>query len=159
VQFTAAQKEQIQAFVDSGNAMGAQKVILGELTSEVGGSAAAYGDTFAGQISKAKEQLKNTRAASRTTALPVMKQLADWGPAAAEGFEKRPAPVKEGAVVVAALVAAVGPLSYVFGAAAKAVSGLISVIGFLSNNLETIALKALYAKDALASAFEAGTIT
>lgn len=41
VQFTAQQTEQIKKMVESGNLMGAQKIILGELTTEFGGSAKA----------------------------------------------------------------------------------------------------------------------
>lgn len=149
VQFTAAQKDQIQALVESGDVMGAQKIILKELTSEVGGSADAYGKTFAGQISKAKEELKNAMAAILSTAIPVMRQLSQWALSATQAFENLPDPVKEGAVVLAALVAAVGPLSYVFGAVAKAISGAISVFQTLASVSDTVVLKLLYMQDSL----------
>jgi phage-related protein len=41
VSFTAQQKEQIKTLQDSGDTMGAQKIILGELSKEFGGAAAA----------------------------------------------------------------------------------------------------------------------
>jgi hypothetical protein len=41
VSFTASQKEQIKALVESGDIMGAQKIILKELATEFGGAAAA----------------------------------------------------------------------------------------------------------------------
>ncbi|MGX7681340.1 hypothetical protein ACSMXN_20830 [Jatrophihabitans sp. DSM 45814] len=41
VSFTASQKDQIKTLVDTGNVLGAQKVILGELSKEFGGAAAA----------------------------------------------------------------------------------------------------------------------
>jgi hypothetical protein len=44
VTFTAQQKEQIKAMVQSGNIMGAQKIILGELNKEFGGTAKAAAD-------------------------------------------------------------------------------------------------------------------
>jgi len=50
VSFTEAQREQIKAMVESGDAMGAQKLILAELTKEFGGSAEALGETFAGRL-------------------------------------------------------------------------------------------------------------
>lgn len=50
VTFTESQREAIKAMVESGDVMGAQKIILAELTSEFGGSAAALGDTFAGKV-------------------------------------------------------------------------------------------------------------
>lgn len=59
VSFTAGQKEQIKALVDSGHAMEAQKVILAELNTEFGGSAKAAGDTLPGQLNKLKETFNN----------------------------------------------------------------------------------------------------
>ncbi|WP_141690652.1 phage tail length tape measure family protein [Dehalobacter sp. TeCB1] len=50
VSFTEEQKNQIKTLQESGNVMGAQKVILAELTKEFGGSAAAAGQTFSGQM-------------------------------------------------------------------------------------------------------------
>jgi hypothetical protein len=59
IQFTEAQKEQIKALVESGQTMKAQKVILKELESQFGGSAAAAGQTFAGQINILRESFNN----------------------------------------------------------------------------------------------------
>ena len=50
IQFTDQQKAQIEALSQSGDLMGAQKIILAELQSQFGGSAAAYAATFAGQV-------------------------------------------------------------------------------------------------------------
>lgn len=50
VSFTSAQKEQIRTLQSSGNLLGAQKIILGELAREFGGAATAAGKTFGGQI-------------------------------------------------------------------------------------------------------------
>lgn len=55
VSFTETQKEQIKTLVDSGNTMGAQKLILGELSKEFGGSAKAAGDTFGGALFHLKD--------------------------------------------------------------------------------------------------------
>lgn len=59
VQFTAAQKDQLKAMVESGNVMGAQKMILKELTTQVGGSADAFGKTLPGQLSILRETFNN----------------------------------------------------------------------------------------------------
>lgn len=50
IQFTDDQKALIQSLVDSGQTMEAQKIILGELNSQFGGSGAAYAETYAGKI-------------------------------------------------------------------------------------------------------------
>lgn len=48
VQFTDAQKEQIEAMVEAGNVADAQRVILAELETQMGGSARAARDTLGG---------------------------------------------------------------------------------------------------------------
>ena len=55
VQFTEQQKEQIKTLVESGRVMDAQKIILSELETQMGGSARAARDTLCGSI----EALKN----------------------------------------------------------------------------------------------------
>ncbi len=55
VTFTDKQKAVIKALVDTGHAAKAQEIIIGELQSEFGGSAAAAANTFSGSI----DQLKN----------------------------------------------------------------------------------------------------
>lgn len=54
VQFTEQQKEQIAALVESGQVMDAQKIILAELETQMGGSARAARDTFGGSIDALK---------------------------------------------------------------------------------------------------------
>lgn len=149
VQFDEGQKQQIQSMVAAGDVMGAQKVILRELRTEVGGSAEAYGNSFAGKVSKAKEELRNASAAIMSTAVPVMQKLADIALGAAQFFARLPGPVKQVAVVFGALAAAAGPLVYIFGSLAKAISGTVSVAKFLISSYQTIALKALYAAEAI----------
>lgn len=149
VQFDEGQKQQIQSMVAAGDVMGAQKVILKELQTEVGGSAEAYGNSFAGKVSKAKEELKNASAAILSTAVPVMQRLADVALGAANFFAKLPGPVKEAAVVFGALAAVAGPLVYMFGAISTAASGAVSVIKAGASAYETLALKALYAVEAM----------
>lgn len=53
VQFSGEQKEQIKSFIAAGNLMEAQKIILGELTTQMGGSAKAAANTFVGAVKQA----------------------------------------------------------------------------------------------------------
>jgi hypothetical protein len=62
VQFTASQKDTIKALVESGNVMGAQKMILKELETQFGGSAKAAGQTLPGQLNILKETFRNLAA-------------------------------------------------------------------------------------------------
>lgn len=59
VQFTASQKATIKSLVDTGNVAGAQKMILKELETQVGGSAKAFGETTPGQLEKAKRSFED----------------------------------------------------------------------------------------------------
>ena len=77
VQLTDAQEEQIKAMVESGDVMGAQKVILAELRKEFGGSAEAAGNTFAGQLDRLRNSFSNTAESVGNALLPSIQILAD----------------------------------------------------------------------------------
>ena len=55
VQLSEEQQNAVKAFVEQGNVMEAQKVILGELNKEFGGSAEALGNSIPGAIALAKD--------------------------------------------------------------------------------------------------------
>ena len=76
VTFTEAQKDQIKAMVEAGDVMGAQKVILAELSKEFGGSARAAGQTFGGQMDILKNKIGNVKEEVGMALLPVLTQLA-----------------------------------------------------------------------------------
>jgi hypothetical protein len=59
IQFSEDQKKVIKGLVESGDTMKAQKMILKELETQVGGSAAAYGETLSGKLNIAKETFRN----------------------------------------------------------------------------------------------------
>jgi hypothetical protein len=72
VSFTAAQRDQVKAMVQTGDMMGAQKLILAELTTEFGGSAEAYGTTNAGKIAKANHRIGASFERLATSSLPMI---------------------------------------------------------------------------------------
>lgn len=72
VSFTEQQKEQIKTLQESGNIMGAQKVILAELTKEFGGSATAAGQTFTGQLAITKNMLGQVSESVGSKLLPYL---------------------------------------------------------------------------------------
>ena len=76
VSFTAKQKAMIKALVESNDVMGAQRIILNELKVEFGGAAEAAGNTFAGQIKKAKSALDDAAATIGQALLPTVGKLA-----------------------------------------------------------------------------------
>ena len=82
VQMTDQQEKMIKKFVESGQIMEAQKIILQELQVEFGGSAAAIGDTFAGKLAIARERMANLQetigGALLTAINPLLTQLSTW---------------------------------------------------------------------------------
>ncbi len=75
IQFTESQKEQIKALAQSGDLMGAQKIILAELQSQFGGSAQAYAQTFAGQLETLNGELGNLAEEVGLIVMPALKEL------------------------------------------------------------------------------------
>ncbi|HLA25231.1 MAG TPA: hypothetical protein VJ206_07545 [bacterium] len=75
VQFTDAQKDAIKAMVESGDVMGAQKLILAELTKEFGGSAAALGDTFAGKVNILKARFEELAEGLASKVMPYAERF------------------------------------------------------------------------------------
>lgn len=78
VTFSEDQKKAIESMVKTGDVLGAQKLILKEVESQVGGSAKAYGDTLPGQLAKARNSFEEIAGSVATTLLPYLTQLLDW---------------------------------------------------------------------------------
>jgi hypothetical protein len=74
VSFTEDQKKQIKALAESGDQLGAQKLILKELNTEFGGAAAA--SATSGQ--KLEVAWKNVQETLGGLLLPVLSKVADW---------------------------------------------------------------------------------
>lgn len=75
VQFTAQQKEEIQALIEKGDLLGAQKIILGELETQFGGMAAASAD--AGD--KLKVAWDNLAEDVGNKLMPAFTSVSTWG--------------------------------------------------------------------------------
>jgi phage-related protein len=75
VSFSAQEKEQIKTMMAHNDVVGAQKVMLKELSTEFGGSASAAGKTFAGALDIAKNRLENFEQNMGTALLPVLTNL------------------------------------------------------------------------------------
>jgi len=76
VQFDAGQKATIKTMVESGNILGAQKIILKELETQTGGSAKALGTTLVGQLNVLKETFRNTAADLVAVFIPTISRAA-----------------------------------------------------------------------------------
>jgi hypothetical protein len=77
IQFTEDQKAQIKALQQSGDLMGAQKIILAELQSQFGGSGAAYAKTFSGQLELMGHELGTIGEEATMAVMPALQGLVE----------------------------------------------------------------------------------
>jgi len=82
IQFSDAQKEMIATMVETGDTAGAQALILKELETQFGGSAAAAADTFGGRMTQLQNIIGDVGEEIGNQLLPAMKTIAEEaGPA------------------------------------------------------------------------------
>jgi phage-related protein len=121
VTFTEGQKEQIKGFVEANDLLSAQKIILGEVEAQVGGTAeatATSGEKAAYAFGELKESIG-------TALLPVLDSLFDL-------VTSKIAPA------IADVLAGTSALSPVFRAVGSAISGAFSGAGESGGPLDTI---------------------
>jgi hypothetical protein len=75
VGFTAEQEAQIKTLQNSGDIMGAQKVILAELQAQFGGSGAAYAKTFSGQLELMGHELGTIGEEATMAVMPALQGM------------------------------------------------------------------------------------
>ena len=75
VGFTTEQENQIKAMQNSGDMMGAQKVILAELQAQFGGSGAAYAKTFSGQLELMGHELGTIGEEATMAVMPALQGM------------------------------------------------------------------------------------
>ena len=78
VTFTEEQKEMIENFMEAGDIMSAQNVILSELEAQIGGVAEAYGQTFGGQLEIFKNRMGEVQETIGNGILPVLETLMEF---------------------------------------------------------------------------------
>jgi hypothetical protein len=75
VGFSKDQEAQIKAMQESGDLMGAQKVILAELQAQFGGSGAAYAKTFSGQLELMGHELGTIGEEATMSVMPALQGM------------------------------------------------------------------------------------
>jgi hypothetical protein len=75
IQFTEDQRAQIKALQESGDLMGAQKIILAELQSQFGGSGAAFAKTFTGQLELMGHELGTIGEEATMAVMPALQEM------------------------------------------------------------------------------------
>lgn len=76
VSFTQSQKDMVKHLQDTGDKLGAQKIILNELKSEFGGAAEAAGKTFSGQLVILGNRFDDVKEKIGGAFLPLLKEVA-----------------------------------------------------------------------------------
>lgn len=122
VQFTATQKEQIKAFVASGQAAKAQGIILGELERQFSGAAQAAQNTD--PFNKAADAFRQMAEQVGTALLPIIPVFTDAIVSLANAFSSLSPETQKWVIIAAAAGAALGPLLIGIG-------GLVSATGLL----------------------------
>lgn len=137
VQFTAQQEEQIKAFVEGGEVAKAQKIILGELRREFGGSAAAQADGIA-KMQVAWDNLKEAIGEALLASSPGW-DLSGGIQKATRWIVKHQSEIKEALLGIAASAMRMGEIflrvgGFVVRAYAEiavTIGGMLKVIGLL----------------------------
>lgn len=130
VTFTAQQTKQIAKLQESGHALKAQKIILGEVNKEFGGSARAAGATFAGSLGRLKDAGSDLIRDALIPLLPKLTKFADF-------LTKKGLPAaKEFAGILADKLAAAS--ERVRSAFEKVQPIIEAVVGFIQRNPETV---------------------
>ncbi|HEV2071107.1 MAG TPA: hypothetical protein VGR26_15055 [Acidimicrobiales bacterium] len=121
VQFTEEQKSMIASMVEGGDILGAQRIILGEIEGQIGGTAVAMadgGDLMAASMSDLSESLG-------TSLLPAIDKFASVAQPMLDFFSKLPAPLQLVMLAIPTLVIGLAAL----GAIAPLVGTGLGLIG------------------------------
>lgn len=139
VTFTEAQKKQIEVMQKSGDIMGAQKVILAELSKEFGGSARAAALTFGGQMENLNNRIGEIGETLGGYVIPVLATFGEWLGQLVSWFEKLDEPTKQAIANTALLVTGFAAVGAIIGGLIAVMSPVILVVGAIS-----LAVGALY---------------
>lgn len=124
VQFTEQQQKQIARMVAHNNLLGAQKVILAEVTSQFAGSAEAQ-KTASGSLRVAVENMAESIGG---VLAPVIQKLVGWLTTLADWFTNLPKGMQQFITAGAAVVAVTLLAVKAFGLASHAISALSAIL-------------------------------
>lgn len=126
IQFTDAQKKQIEAMTKAGDVAGAQGIILSEVERQFKGAAAAAADATPWR--QAQVSIGQAMDAIGAAILPVIVPAAEAVASLARDFATLSPPMQQAAVAAAAIAAAIGPLLFVFGPIVTAMAPFLAAI-------------------------------
>lgn len=135
VQFTADQEAMIKAMVEAGNVAGAQEIMMAELNTQFGGSAAAAVDTYAGQQVVLKEKFADIQQTLGEALMPILMQ---FGSFMADTIVPIIASVVESLSGWITSMNEAGTTSGIFDTIRNAIAGIPGVLETLNGALATV---------------------
>ena len=135
VQFTADQEAMIKAMVEAGNVAGAQEVMMAELNTQFGGSAAAAVDTYAGQQIVLQEKMADVKQTLGEALMPI---LMEFGTFMADTVVPIIADVVTSLADWITSMQETGTTSGVFDTIRNAIAGIPGVLATLNGGLATV---------------------
>lgn len=132
VSFTEEQKNQIRVLQESGDTLGAQKLILGELEKQFGGSAEAAGETMTGSLNKLKNSSEQLFRNLATFLVPVFERLTEILQKALDWFNNLDPGMQKTVQTLAVVAAAVGPVLIVGAKLIKSFQAIMTAFRALS---------------------------
>lgn len=126
VAFTAEQRDMVKALVESGDLLGAQKIILAEVAVQYGNAAEAAGQTFAGKIARLSAEFDDFKESVGAVLVPALSTFVDV-------LTAIPQPVLAAVTIIGTLTVAIGGLTVAASMANKALAGtfLAGVLRFI----------------------------
>jgi len=138
VNFTADQEKLIKTMVDTGDVMGAQKLILSELATEFGGSASAKAQTFGGRITVLKNQLGDLMEQIGSVVVPVLEKLVKFIEPIVEKIIAFSQENPKLFATIVTVVAAIGALLVVLGPLLIILPGIVTACTLLAAAIAAI---------------------
>jgi hypothetical protein len=140
IQFSDQQKEQIKTLAASGDALGAQKLMLAEVESQFGGTAEAMANTASGKIKQALNQLSEAGETFGAALAPAVEKVAGFISTLGGALASMPGPLATVIAGIGGLAAAFGPMVWVTGTMMTNLSKIMSVdwTGLFGRGVEAV---------------------
>lgn len=126
VQLTDGQKEAIKAMVATGDAAGAQKIILGELEKQFGGAAKAAQETD--PWNKVKDAFNNVAETVGNALIPILPVVASAIETVANAFTSLSPETQKFIIIAAGSAAALGPMLAALGSLTTVLGNVLPLV-------------------------------
>jgi phage-related protein len=140
IQFTDEQKNQIQALADSGDMLGAQKLMLAEVESQFGGTAEAMAQTSSGKIKQSINTLGDAAEGFGEIIARVVDKVSGLLNRVGDFLRNLSPETKELIVTALGILAAIGPVVLIVG---KLMGAIVAIKGVFAGLAAAVSLPVL----------------